>query len=352
MTLARYITRLFLARFAFILVVLAALLQIVDLLDNAGTALERGGALTLLIYAALRLPSIVDQVVPISVLLAASLTLLALVQSNEIVAMRSFGVTVYRIVATIVVAALGIAAAHFVLGDQIAPRTERKFRDWWATVGPEPPQPGTRLWLRDGATAVGVDSVDDGGRLLHGVRLILRDAQGQLTALIVADRAEIRDDAWVLVDVRRTDLVPAGVRTDALQSQIWSTRLTPANFAELLAPTERLSVGHLRDILTGTWAGLRGRQFYEARLHRKFAFPAASLVMVLLAAPAAHGTRRRGTMLYGLALGIAAGLFYLFAEAFMLAIGQAGVLPASLAVWAPVLLFASAGAAVLVHLEG
>lgn len=351
MTLARYIARIFLARFFIILAVLAALLQIVDLLDDAATALERGGSVAVLTYAALRLPSIIDQIVPISVLLAASLTLIALVQSNEIVAMRTFGITIYRMVAMLAAVALGIATVHFALGDQVAPRTERKFKDWWATIAPDSAQPGTRLWLREGSTVIGIDHVRNGGQILEGIRLLLRNTEGRLTGLIIADRAEIRD-TWVLIGVRRTDIGPQGVQTDTLTSMPWKTQFTPANFAALLAPTERLSVGHLYGILTGTWAGLRGRTFYEARLHRKFAFPAASLVMVLLAAPAAHGTRRRSTALYGLAVGVAAGLFYLFADTFMLAVGQAGLLPPGLAVWTPVILFSSIGGAVLIHLEG
>jgi lipopolysaccharide export system permease protein len=350
MTLSLYIARLFLARFAIILGILASLLQIVDLLDDAGAALQRGGTAALLTYAALRFPSIVDQLVPISVLLAAALTLLALVQSNEMVAMRTIGVTRYRIVANLGAVAIVIAAIHFAIGDQIAPRTERKFKDWWGADSGETMQ-GTRLWLREGTTVIGIDQVRNGGQDLQGVRLLLRDDEGRLQQLIVAERAEVRD-GWHLVSARRFDVVPDVHRSEIIASMPWDTRFAPADFAALLDPAERLSVAHLRGILQGTSAALRGRTFYEARLHRKFAFPAASLVMVLLAAPAAHGSRRGGTALYGLALGIVAGLIYLFVDTFMLAAGQAGLLPPSLAVWAPAALFASLGGYALLRLEG
>ena len=350
MTLSLYIARLFLARFAIILGILASLLQIVDLLDDAGAALQRGGTTALLTYAALRFPSIVDQLVPISVLIAASLTLLALVQSNEMVAMRTVGVTIYRIVANLAAVALVIAAIHFALGDQVAPRTERKFKDWWSAAGGEMAQ-GTRLWLREGTTVIGIDQVRGGGHVLEGVRLLFRDDEGRLQRLVIAERAEARN-GWHLLGARRFDAGPELGRSEIIASLPWDTRFVPADFAALLAPTERLSVAHLHGILKGTAAGLRGRTFYEARLHRKFALPATSLVMVLLAAPAAHGSQRGGTAIYGLAIGIAAGLVYLFVDTFMLAAGQAGLLPPGLAVWTPVALFASIGAAALLRLEG
>lgn len=352
MILAGYISKLFVARFAICLAALASLLQILDLLDNAGEALERGGGAVLLKYAALRLPSIVDQVIPISVLLAALITLLALVQSNEIVAMRSFGITVYKIVASLAAASLAIAILHFLLSDQIAPRTERAFRDWWSAGETVPESRRERFWLRDGSTVVAVDRVMDGGRELDGLSLFQRDDSGKLTAHLVAERAMFHDGEWRLFTARRTELTEAGIRTTVAPILTWPTHLTPANFADVAKPTESLSLRRLLDLLTGRWAGPRSKAFYETRLHRKLAFPAASIVMVLLAAPVAHGLRRRGGQATGLVLGLAIGFCYLFVDGMMLALGQAGVLPSSLAVWSPLLFFASVGGAVLIHLEG
>lgn len=353
MTLARYLARLFVVRFVFILAMFVVLLQMLELLDNAGAALQRGGMRALLIYAALRMPSVIDQAVPISVLLAALVTFLHLAQTNEIVAMRTCGVTVYRMVATLAVVASVIAAAHFLLGDQIAPRSERMFKDWWMGGDAESTRTAeARIWFRDGDSIIGVDRIEDAGALLQGVQLFVRDAEGNLTAQIVAERAEFAGGRWSLSVVRQTSLGPTGAITEAISVLAWPTELTPANFIELSNPTERLSIGRLRDILSGRWSGLRSKAFYQARLHRKFAFPAASLIMVLLAAPAAFGTRRSGHPAYRVALGLAVGFLYLFADAFLLAVGQAGLLAPGLAVWTPVLFFGVAGGAVLVHLEG
>jgi lipopolysaccharide export LptBFGC system permease protein LptF len=81
-------------------------------------------------------------------------------------------------------------------------------------------------------------------------------------------------------------------------------------------------------------------------LHRKIAFPLATIVVTLLAVPFAVTTGRRGA-LYGIGVGIVCAITYMVMMNVFFALGTGGVLPPALAAWAPNLLFA-AGAAYLI----
>lgn len=210
MTLLAYVSRVFVTRFFFCLVGLAALLQLLDLLDNATDALNRGGLSAVGWYAVLRLPSTLNQLVPVSVLLGAAAALLALANGNEIVAMRSTGLSLYRIVGFLVPATVALAVVHYALGDQLAPRAERSFQDWWSAASREAADRddagSASLWIRDGSTILSVDRLGERGRVIEGLSIFDRDPTGNLSGRIVAARAEFRDGRWTLFDVRRTTL--------------------------------------------------------------------------------------------------------------------------------------------------
>jgi lipopolysaccharide export system permease protein len=356
MTLSHYLTRLFLTRTLAALLVFASLLQLLDLLDNASTVLARGGgAGELAHYAALRLPMIVERVIPLAVLVGSLLTLWSMAQHNEVVALRAAGLTPYRMVGILMPAALIVAATHFLVADQVAPRSERAFLDWWATTAPdadnEPTTP-RRIWLRVSGTVVSAERVRERGRALDGVLIYQRDAIGRITARTEAASATYADGTWTLHDGETTDVTASGGTRQSFAIRLWDAPLSPANVLDVASPPENISQAKLNNILHGTWSGTQSPAYYRTRLYGGYSGPLASLTMVLLAAPVAHGMRRRGTMTGGLIIGVVTGLLFLVFNGLMMALGEANVVPALLAAWAPTLIFSAFAGAVMVHLEG
>jgi lipopolysaccharide export system permease protein len=357
-TILRYTSRIFLARFLLCLAGFAALLQLLDLLDNATEALGRGGLLAVGRYALLRLPSTINQLVPISVLLGALATLIGLANHNEIVAMKASGLSLYRILAALVPVTAVVAALHFAMGDQVAPRTERHFQDWWAATpsrgaakaqGAEPAAP---LWMRDHRTLLSVDKVAERGRSLEGLTIFERDAAGNISGRISAARAEYRNGEWILRNTHRVTIVDKAVSPAVSSPEFaWQTALRPRDFVALSTPIDTLSTRALLDIVSGRRPAIAGEAYYETRLQRKFALPVASLVMLLVAAPAAAGLRRHGNASRGLGLGLAVGFVFLIIDGLAVAAGQAGLFPAALAAWSPTLIFGCIGGTALIWLE-
>jgi lipopolysaccharide export system permease protein len=355
-TLLGYTSRIFLARFLLCLAGFAALLQLIDLLDNATEALSRGGLLAVGRYALLRLPSTINQLVPISVLLGALATLIGLANHNEIVAMKSSGLSLYRILATLVPVTAVVAALHFAMGDQVAPRTERHFQDWWAATPPrgkaQDDEPAASLWMRDQRALLSVDKIAEHGRVLEGLTIFNRDAAGNISGRISAGRAEYRNGGWILLNTYSVTVVDKVVSPEVSSPELaWQTHLRPRDFVALSAPTDTLSTRALLDIVSGRRPAIAGEAYYETRLQRKFALPVASLVMLLVAAPAATGMRRQGNASRGLGWGLAAGFVFLIIDGLAVAAGQAGLFPAALAAWGPTLVFGCIGGTALIWLE-
>ena len=95
-TSARYLSRTFLSRFGLLLLAFVVLFEIFDMMATGDQVISRNNSiLALFRYSALRIPEIMVQSLPFSVLLAALLTLAGLAQNNEIVVLNSIGISFF-----------------------------------------------------------------------------------------------------------------------------------------------------------------------------------------------------------------------------------------------------------------
>jgi len=353
--LATYVSLQFLGRFALCIGAFAGLVQLLDLLDSTKDILAREGAglSTVLYYMRLRMPSIMLQMVSISALLAALLTLMGMVARNEIVAMKSVGVSYLRLLATFAPAAALVALFQFTLGEWIVPRTDRTLQLWWEETAPRAAAPaaqelGAITWVRRSDTIVAVGSIHLPGDRLDRLRIFSIDQTGLLSAMAIADRAVFADGRWQLSGVERIDIRGNPTR---LETSVWETSLRPEDFADLALPPRQYSIAALAGLIDRSKVGARNLRYYEAMLQKKFAAPVATFLMVLIAAPVAQTSRRRGGSGTAFALGIVVGFAFFVTDGLVLLMGESGVFPPFFAAWAPTLLFASAAGAILLHTE-
>ncbi len=358
--LSRYVSRVFLAHVVLVLFGFVALVQLLDLLNSADRIIKHHGdsPLALLRYAGLRLPELVSFLLPFSVLIASLLALARLAQHNEVLAMKSMGMSYYKLLVRFAPAAFSVALLHLAFADQIAPSASRALADWYAasTKLREPQdaadQSASGLWMRSGLTVVRVGAVLDKGSQLRGVTLFVRDKDGNLVGRITADRALHSDGAWRLLNVERLSLAdrPGGelVRTAEMP---WETDLTPKHLHVLTTPPGSLSIRELLAFLSDAGLGNHPDYWYKTWLHKRIAVPVASFLMILLAAPVAQGMQRHGGMGAGIAVGVALGFLYFVVDGLGLALGEAGAIPPALAAWTAPLLFASIGVTTLFSIE-
>jgi lipopolysaccharide export system permease protein len=353
-TIVRYVSRLLFVHLLPLLIGLVALLQILDLLNSADdiTARHGGNVSSLATYAALRLPQIINLILPFAMLMAALLCLARLVRGNEIIALKAGGFSFYRLLLAFVPATFVIGIAYFIVNDQLVPWATKTLATWDAA--PQPARVNSApVWLRDGPVLVGVDGVAENGHLLTGVRVFERNERGILTEQIVANRASFRDGHWYFQEAWRFNMTE-GQNTAAIFAAelLWNTLLTPEHFANLATDPATLSFKDLLLFIIRPNVGARSVYFYQTWLQHKVALPISLLVMILLAAPVAQGMLRQGGMATGLALGVALGFLYFVCEGLMLTLGETGALAPLVAAWAPPVLFGTLGAFWLLRVEG
>lgn len=348
-TLTGYFSRVLAGRVIAVLLVFVALLELMDLVDNIGDVLERRGSLTaVFVFTGLRLPTIVESAMPLSVLIGSIAAFTALANRNELVAIRAAGLPPARLLAAFLPVSLLLVILHFVLAFSIVPASERAFTRWWE---PHLHQQDDAIWLSGADSIVRIGSMSPDAGRLRDVAIYLRDEAGNLEADLRAEEAVHGPAGWTLRNAREIQTAAATPEERRQASLAWPSGPEPESIISAVERPERLSTGTLTGMLTAAWSAGSEPAVYRTELARRYSGPVASLIMVLLAAPAISGQRRTGGPVAGAALGLALGLLFLVVGGLMAALGRAEVISPALAAWAPPVIFASFGVALLLHLE-
>ena len=361
-TFSAYIVRLF---FLQILIALLALIVVVELGDLVELIRRSAGkeAATLPIVlemAALRLPRMMDQILPFAVLIGSMLALTRLTRTNELVVARAAGVSVWQFLtpALLVVVTLGIffitsfnplAAAMSMRYDQLEGRYLRG-KPSLLTVS------SSGLWLRQ----LDNDDVVIGERIIHAQRIDQKDfalrnvivfsfdkTDGFLNRIDAAS-AHLESGNWRLEQAAisvpgepATAVPEISIPTDFSIEQIQDSFAAPRTLSFWELP------GFIHVLEKAGFSALRHKLYYNTVLSS----PLLLCAMVLIAAVFSLRLPRRG----GVGLLVAAGLLTGFTMRFMAdiagALGESGSLPVALAAWTPALIAILFGGAMLLHLE-
>lgn len=292
--LDRYIGK---AVFSSTLVVLVVLLALFAFASFAGELdkVGRGGydAAMALQYTLLLLPRLAYQLFPIVVLLGAIIGLGMLASQSELVVVRAAGVSLYRIVWTVMKVGLLLLLLMLLIGEFVAPAAEFRAQSLRAEAisGQASFRTDSGLWARDGKSVIHIRdliSSDQVGR----VSVYDFDERNRLATVTTAKRARYDGREWLLQGVLRSEVSAAGVNTVQQEELHWRSLLNPDLIGVVTVKPDYLSApGLLRYIEYLNDNGLDASQYVLA-LWKKAVMPLTTLVMIILAVPFVFGPLR------------------------------------------------------------
>jgi lipopolysaccharide export system permease protein len=349
-TVSRYLSRLYLMRFAFLLLGLAVLVVFLDFLADGDEVLKAGGgtATSVLRYTVLRLPEIVSELIPITAMLAGFVTFAGLARFRELTALLGVGVSKFALAAAIAPAAALIAMLQLAIEDQALPVAVGELRAW-GVADYASSDDDKATWIRQGADIVRIERFDRGEDRLEGVTIFRRDGAGNLLERIEAETAVYREGDWSLQEVRRsTPGEPAEIEARPLgwpQGMSLDLLLAAAAHPKETPLYRLLSISEQSDL--GTQPGYR----YKLWLHERLAGPVTTMVLIMLtvalAQPFESRTGRSMLLAAWLGVGFVAWTF----DGLVITFGEIGLLPPPLAAWAPPLVFAALAVWLMLHDE-
>jgi len=340
-TLARYLCKRVGGQTLALMLVLAGIMQLLELLDITTDILDRGlGVSGLLHYAALRLPAELVLGLPLATLLGAMSAFFAMARSLEITAMRCAGLSLRRIALLLLPVPILLAGIHLTLSQTTLPGLEARLADWWASTTPEDERDDPLTWVQTQAGPASFHASLDGKRL-RDLTVYAMGEDGLQSGAMRAERAEWSDGNWVLSGISRLRVPGAAPAPAAEVDGHWETNLRPDDLLRLGVAQPHLSSMTLVDVISGERVGALPESYYRTVLYRSFEAPIGIFVMFLLALPVAGMSVRSGSSGMLAALGL--GLSYLLVDGLVSSLGTSGqIYPLLSALVAP-LLFALIG---------
>jgi LPS export ABC transporter permease LptF/LPS export ABC transporter permease LptG len=311
------------------------------------------------------LPFIVNAVTPLCSLLAVLITFGALNRSSELTAMKATGISLYRVVAPILLLATLLAAALFAFDESYLPEANRRQEQLRAEIKNKPAQ----TFLLPGRQFISgkTDKAGDPTRIFYYQafdtdRYVFDDltvfefdpVTFTLTRRIHAQTARwdstvgqwVFDNGWQRSFSGET-IVPGSYQTFSVAT-FPEIREQPTYFKKEDKPSDEMSYGELDKYI----ADLRQSGFdtikLQVQLANKLAVPAITLVMAILAVPFAVSMGKRGG-LAGIATAIGVAIAYWVVAGVFSSMGNINTLPPMLAAWSPDLLFAITGSYLLLR---
>jgi len=355
----RYVLRTFFSPLVWSALGLPGLLLVIDVfekLDEFGGLCARegtGGALSVIgAYYAGFLSVNAAAYASVIVLVAAVLCVATLARSNELVAMRSAGLSLRRALAPLLAAALVLAGLQALARETVVPALARRARLAHARIygSSDPPEvsgrdriravapDGRDLWHGKGNAhlcAKGFRRTASGGEI-EGLDLTLQGRQH--TVSVRADRATWHRDHWQLEHGRIDRLKDADPVEPA--AQLYTT-LSPDALEAEQGPMElglaALTAARLRR--------LRKRDACAVEFAKRFAMPLATVIALLMGLPIVlkRGAEGRARRVVSVAIALGLGLVYIAAAELAARAGIRGYLEPWLAVALPHAAFLALG---------
>jgi len=277
-----------------------------------------------LLYVLATIPRRAYSDFPTAALIGSLLGLGGLAATSELTALRSLGLSRWRICMGAVVGLAGVSALMVLdaetlgpLGEQTAESIAISAKSSGVVLAR-----GSGLWARDGNTFInareGMQKIQNGEHLvqLSDVRLYQFDGNGVLQSLTQARQAQNRGGKWTLTDLTRTAFGAHGVTVETVASEPWPSTLRPEVVVAGVAPPRYQSVATLSrniDYMSGN--GVDAFE-YESAYWARWFYPLNVLALCLAALPFAFGQLRSGGVGKRLFIGIVFGLVYFVLQRF------------------------------------
>lgn len=299
----------------------------------------RDGLAQALVYTSLTVPRRAYELFPTCVLLGSLLSLGTLAANSELIAMRAAGVSIARIVRSVLRAGVMMLVLAVVVGELVAPASEQRAQTLRAMAHSE--QMHMRaggLWAKDGQRFLNVGAVMPDLRLLD-LRIYELDDARRLIRLTEVDAARYEGDRWVLSGIRRSHVSEEGVRGEYAEEERWTRLLAPELFNVLAVEPRQMSAAALARYVGYLSDNRLDSAHYELAFWLRFSTPLSSLVMLLLAIPFVFGSLRTGSAGQRLFIGLLIGVGFHLLNRTLNHMGIVYGLPPLLSASLPLLIF-------------
>ena len=300
------------------------------------------------------LPAIAIYTFPMSMLLAALLTVGRMSSASEITAMKSCGIGFGRIAAPAILLGFLVSVGAILFNEHIVPRANTAYRNviYYEIEGNSGMKSQEHLIIKeieDGAIQrlVYARSYDAEQQRLTGVSLQVFGADGKVTYVENAEYAEWTGSEWIMHKGDVYEIADEHLeRRMRFETQVLPIQKDPRQIISEQKKPEEMTMRELREQIALMQTQYVNTSKLETELYQRVSIPMASLIFTLIGVPLGLQPTRNSS-----SAGFAMSVIIIFIYYALMTMGNAfargEVLPAMLAVWLPNIVGVIAGAVLL-----
>lgn len=344
--LDRYILKSVIQIFFSCILVFLFLYVVIDLLSHLEDIIKQHTSIAKLAqYYLYYLPTMFVQVSPFACLLSTLYSFGKLNHANEIIAMRSSGLSILQISKTVIILGLLISLGIFWINDRFIPNSlviTQKLRQEM-DEGPKKARERKQEVINN-LSMYGfknrlffVNKFSVSTNTMEGIIILEHDQHQNITRKIVANKGVYKDAAWRFYQCITYNFDLNGqIIEEPIYNEEEAMDLTetPHDFLNQRQRLDNMTIAQLKDYITklsksGASSVIRN---LKVELYQRYTSPFTSMLIILLGIPFSLRMRRKATGLSSIGLSIMVGLLYYVLDAISLALGMSGTLFPLLAV--------------------
>ncbi len=341
--------------FSIALFAVVSIYLVVDFFEKIDDFIEAGVPVSrALLFFLLRIPFVMGQVTPVAVLLAVVIFLGLMARNNELVALRSCGVSTYSLVAPLLIGGFAFSILLFFFAEVVVPITMFKANHIWNVevkkrIGSFREK---NVWMKGHRSIYHIDYFNPVDETISGVSLSFFNSQFNLLKRVDAKTGVYKDGEWILTDCFEQSRLADGTYEMTFPETLnLKIDLSPENLKSIVKKSDEMSFKELADYIQKIEAEGYDATPYVVDRQAKVAFPFVCLVMTMVACAIALHKKKGEGLALGIAYGIGAAFLYWIVYSFCLSMGHNGSMNPLSSAWLSNILFVAFSSLMLVHVE-
>jgi lipopolysaccharide export system permease protein len=347
--ITRYIAREFSKNFALGIAALTVVFLIVEFFERINAFLYNKASFPLMgAYFFNKLPFFTYLAAPAAILLASIVTLGLMSRNNEIIAMKSGGISLWSITSPILKVVLIIYLILLGMNEYILPSTNQKAREIqdWIILKKKPIDTfkQSQLWIHSNNAIYNIQLYHPERDSMEGITIYRFNIIFQMYERIDARSAQWKDNRWIFSDVSVTRMKPGGAPERKNYPELTiPLPESPSDFRIAEKNPDEMNFRELRKYVNKVEQDGYNASKYECAMHANISFPFIGVIMAFIGVPLALRKERGAAIAMGFAFSILISFACWVAFSFCLELGKAGTLPPFLAAWLSNIIFALVG---------
>lgn len=344
--LDRYILRQFISTLIFSLFALCLIFLVVNLLESLDNFLDKKASVWVIAEYYLHFfPEILKLLTPVAALISSLFSIGRLSTANEITAMKSGGMSLQRLLFPVFIVSILLSCGQLYFNGWVVPVSNGKK----AAIERKYLQRGSdsktvyNLYFRDEPLRNVIIQLYDGTKK-SGTGVAVEEYSGEFIPRLTKriDAASIEWDSthsvWKAFDVIEREYTPKGITFKRKPNGTVTIKLTHSQIVQLQRATSEMNFDELHSYINLLARGGKDVRTQLIDYYGQYAFPFASVIVVLFGVPFASVRKKSG-----MAVNIAAAMVISFCYLAFTKIGQSLGAPldidAALVGWMPNILF-------------